>query len=112
MQQVGQRTFGWFVELRERTVRKRRQRPEQPADSFRVHDERAHVILWVGICLKVRHIVPHPLLLVLVPPDLRSRNGELPLLPLIPLVFFIVLDRGKGDGLGGVPISEGPRPLE
>src|SRR5581483_6776413 len=48
----------------------RPERAEETSDAFGVHDERAHVILGVGIGLEVRHVVADPSLLRFAPPDL------------------------------------------
>src|SRR5437763_6149 len=47
--------------LGERTISHARQRDKEPAHSFRVHDERAHMIFGVGIGLEIRNIIPCPL---------------------------------------------------
>ena len=47
--------------LGERTVSQRSQRHKQAADAFRIHDERSHVVLGIGIGLEVRHVIARPL---------------------------------------------------
>src|SRR5258707_7282553 len=56
--------------LGKRTISHARQRDKEPANSFRVHDERAHVIFGVGIGLEIRNIIPRPLASGFIEPDL------------------------------------------
>ena len=51
-------------------------RHEDAADAFRIHDERAHVILRGRVGLEVGHIVADPSLLRFVPPDLAARSAS------------------------------------
>src|SRR6202051_3667301 len=65
--------FDRFVVLGERSIGKGRERRKDSAYALRVHDERAHVIFWLGIDLEVDHVVADPFLLLFVPPDLFPR---------------------------------------
>src|SRR6202050_4623703 len=47
---------------------------QQPSDAFGIHDERPHVVLRVRVWFKVGHIVAHPTLRRLVPPNLLPRR--------------------------------------
>src|ERR1700719_1548224 len=73
MEKIVNRTFDRFVVLGERSIGKGRERRKDSTYALRVHDERAHVIFWLGIDLEVRHVVADPFLLFFVPPDLFSR---------------------------------------
>src|SRR5580692_1435730 len=73
MQGILDWTLERLVVFRERTISKSPQRRENSPDAFRIHDEWAHVILWLGIGLEIRHVVSDPFLLVFVPPNLLSR---------------------------------------
>ncbi len=70
MQRICDGTFERLVMLGERTVGHAGQGYEQPADAFRIHDERTHVILGRRVGLEIRHVVADPALLRFVPPYL------------------------------------------
>src|SRR5258707_10036780 len=67
---MGDGTLDWFVVRRERTIRHRPKRHEQPAHALRIHDERTHVVFGIGISLEVRHVIAGPLAGGLIKPDL------------------------------------------
>src|SRR6202023_605087 len=73
MEWIVNRTFDRFVVFRERSIGKGPERRKDSPYALRVHDERAHVIFWLGIDLEVHHVVADPFLLLFVPPDLFSR---------------------------------------
>src|SRR5688572_25543175 len=58
--------------LRKRTIGEGRKRSEDATHAFRIHDERPHVVLGIGINLEIRHVVADPFLLLLVPPNLSA----------------------------------------
>src|SRR2546429_4863287 len=70
---VVNRTFDWLVVFRERSIGEGSKRGKDPPDAFRIHNERAHMILGLGVDLEVRHVVAHPFLRAFVPPDLATR---------------------------------------
>ncbi len=72
MQRVGDRALRWFVVLRERTIRHGTEGHEQPAQALRVHDERAHVVLGIGISLEIRHVIAGPFACSFIEPNLLA----------------------------------------
>ena len=61
-----------LVVLREGTVGHRAERHEDAPHALRIHDERAHVLFWLGVGLEVGNVIAHPLLRGFVPPDLLA----------------------------------------
>ena len=74
MQRIRNRALDGLVVLGEGPVGHRAQRNEDAADAFRIHDERAHVVLRLGVGLEVGNVIAHPLLGGFVPPDLLARR--------------------------------------
>src|SRR5829696_5041242 len=58
--------------LREWTVGKCGEGSEDPPNPFGIHDERSHVVGWLGIDFEIRHIIADPLLLRFAPPNLPA----------------------------------------
>src|SRR5260370_38194007 len=70
MKRILDRAFNRFVVLGKRTISYSRQRNKEQSHAFRVHDERPHVVLRIGISLEIGHVVAHPLSRGLIPPNL------------------------------------------
>src|ERR1700722_16592265 len=70
MQRILNRTFDGLVMLREWPICEHTDRSEQTPDAFRIHDERPHVILRMGVGLEVRPVIAYPLSRRFVPPAL------------------------------------------
>ncbi len=57
VQRIVDRALGRFIVFRERTIGEGRERAKDSADTLRIHNEWAHVILRLGINFEVRHVV-------------------------------------------------------
>src|SRR5216684_5697963 len=73
MEWIVNRTLSRFVMFGEGSIGKSGERPKDSSYALRIHDERTHVILGLGIDLEVHHVVADPFLLLFVPPNLLSR---------------------------------------
>src|SRR5579863_5680091 len=73
MKSVFNGAFRRLIKLRKRPIGESSEGCEDAANAFGVHDERTHMIFRRRIDLEVSDIVADPLLLRLIPPDLRTR---------------------------------------
>src|SRR5512141_1708962 len=72
MQRILYWAFDLFVMLWEGSISHHTERHKDSRHSFRIHNERPHVILWSRIYFEVRNIDSYPFLSCFVPPDLLT----------------------------------------